>query len=267
MSNGIPVEVDLVGAIVCRYAPPEWLVEPEVTLAGRRLDVVAFNLWGARQHRVVGFECKQDRGDWLRELGDFRKAEEWMRVVDDFYLVTTPTLVKPEELPYGWGHLELVGSRMMTRRYPAKREPGPQLPREVTARLLTRMQHRKIQQNTKEHFDLRQEIRAEIEEQIENRWKREVTNAREQADQAERERAQLLEALGIKGNKYGAQAVAMRAAGLLAQHEEKRIDPVKRLEHLATDAKLYADALDAALAQLRAMEAPGSPVLSPTQEG
>jgi hypothetical protein len=102
-----------------RYEPPEWHVEEEVTLGRRRLDVVALNLWGARRYRIVGFELKVDRGDWLREITDFRKSEEWCAVVDQFYVVTPSKLIRADELPEGWGHLELCGSRMMTRRHAA----------------------------------------------------------------------------------------------------------------------------------------------------
>src|SRR5690348_16883421 len=71
---------DLAKAIRERYEAPEWHIEGEVTLNDRRLDLVALNLWGARDYRIVGFELKVDRGDWVREIADFRKSEEWCAV-------------------------------------------------------------------------------------------------------------------------------------------------------------------------------------------
>lgn len=114
--------IDLEHAIAQRYERPEWLLEKEVTLARRRLDLVALNMWGARDYAIVGFELKVSRGDWMRELAAFQKSEEWMAVVDAFYVVTPPKLVKLEELPAGWGLLELCGNRLMTRAHAARRD-------------------------------------------------------------------------------------------------------------------------------------------------
>lgn len=163
----------LCGELVSRYPRPEWHVETEVTLAGRRLDVVAFNLWGARSYRTVGFEIKVSRGDWMRELADFRKQDEWLAVVDEFFIVAPGGLVKPEELPQGWGLLELRGSRMFVKAHPAVRR-GVTLPREVVARFFTRIlaalgDERQRSESIDRSIsiaarnDLREEIRREME--------------------------------------------------------------------------------------------------------
>lgn len=131
-----------------RYQLPEWHLEHEVTLGGRRLDVVAFNLWGARRYRVVGFELKVSRGDWLRELADFQKSEEWTAVVDQFFVVAPGGVVRSDELPAGWGLLELRGSRMFTKA-PAAIGTGHTIPREVAARFFTRL-HRTLDELRRE---------------------------------------------------------------------------------------------------------------------
>lgn len=153
---------DLLQAVRARYAPPEWHCEDEVTLAGRRLDVVALNMWGARKYTVVGFEIKASRGDWMRELTAFQKAEQWVAVCDSFYVVTPPKIIRSDELPEGWGHLELCGSRMYTRRTAHIRPPSATFPREVAARFISRLvQGRDSFKRQAEHT-----IRREIEDSV-----------------------------------------------------------------------------------------------------
>ncbi len=125
-------------ALEVRYPGPEWHVEHELTLEGRRLDFVAFNRWGARAYRTVGFEIKVSQADYRRELEDFRKSELWTHVVDQFFIVAPGKLIDPETLPAGWGLLELRGERIYTKRQAAI-GASKTLPRELAARMLDRM--------------------------------------------------------------------------------------------------------------------------------
>lgn len=186
----------LVGEVRSRYPRPEWHCEAEVTLANRRLDVVAFNLWGARGYRIVGFEIKVSRGDWLRELAAFEKSAEWHAVVDAFYVVTPGGLVKPEELPAGWGLLELRGSRMFTKVQAAARAPRPDLPREISARFLGRVLEQLEQTRREASVGVRREIREELEASIEQRLRDEFGERLSAADAAAAELEALREALG-----------------------------------------------------------------------
>jgi hypothetical protein len=180
--------VDLQGEIAARYCRPEWHVEREVTLAGRRLDVVAFNLWGARSYRTVGFEIKVSRGDWMRELTDFRKQDEWLAVVDEFFIVAPGGLVKPEELPVGWGLLELRGSRMFTKAQPQPRR-GTTLPREIVARFFTRllaMRDSALQDSEQKDravtWQLRDELEAKVRKEMAEQGNPEIERHKEKAD-------------------------------------------------------------------------------------
>lgn len=188
----------LVGEVRARYPRPEWLCEPEVALAGRRLDVVALNLWSTRAHRIVGFEVKVSRGDWLRELSAFEKSADWHAVVDAFYVVTPGGLVQPDELPGGWGLLELRGTRMFTKVQAVARTPRADLPREVAARFLSRIAA-EAEQTIREHNSRAgHELRLEIEADIEARVRREFGNRIEHADEQARDLTALREALGSK---------------------------------------------------------------------
>lgn len=59
---------------------------------------------------VHGFEVKVSRSDWLRELADPSKAEAWKQFCQHWWLVAPRDVVKPGELPEGWGHLAPSGA-------------------------------------------------------------------------------------------------------------------------------------------------------------
>lgn len=241
---------DLAAAIRARYEPPEWHLETEVTLANRRLDVVAFNLWTARQNRVVGFELKVSRGDWVRELDAFQKSEEWVQVVDAFYVVTPPKIIRPEELPAGWGHLELCGSRMMTRAHAAVKPIGTTLPREVVARFFTRLAQRATSAEREAERRARFEVRSELDAQI----RREITKGLEveRADAADTRRQldELLTALGIDRHSWQLHERALRAAGVFARYEGDARLIAEGIRRAADGVGRHHRALTEALAEL-----------------
>lgn len=252
---------DLVQAVKARYEPPEWHVEPEVTLAGRRLDLVALNLWGARQYRIVGFEVKVSRGDWLRELADFRKSEEWMAVVDAFYVVTSPKVIRSDELPEGWGHLELVetrgagGSRMMTRRHATARAPGATLPREVAARFLARMADTVRRQDRDLDSRARIRIATEIEERTRARHVQDTAALREENRRLHAEQEALYAAMGIGRSEWDKHARALRAAAAFAEAKREAGRILHHLERATEEQEARAAELRRTLDALRA-EAP-----------
>lgn len=224
---------DLRSAIAERYEAPEWHLEMEVTLEGRRLDVLAFNLWGARSYRVVGFEIKAARGDWLKELSQFQKAAQWTAVCDEFYVVTPPKLVKPYEVPLEWGHLELCGARMMTRKYPTRREPGTTLPREVAARFFTRitksLRERDRGDEARLRYEVRQQIEADVTKHIEARRASDLTYLREQNEKYKA----LQETLGLNG--YEDPSTILSLARLIHEAGIDRPYFKARIERIASD--------------------------------
>lgn len=215
---------DLREAIIARYEPPEWRLEHEVTLAGRRLDVVAFNLFQSRQFRVVGFELKVSRGDWLRELADVRKNEEWCRVVDDFYIVTAPKIIAKDEVPAGWGHLELCGSRMMKRAVPSSAPISPTLPREVVARFLARQAEKHEHERTREREQMRRDIYTHLRDQAQADVARRTEDLEAKNAALEATVAQFCDLAGIP-DTWGRDAAVLRCARVLAEfrHDEQRL--------------------------------------------
>jgi hypothetical protein len=75
--------------------------------------------WKRANHSVL-VECKVTRADFLADRAKpFRLKPEQGVGSERFYL-TPPALVKPEELPVGWGLLELSRGRIEMRRASAK---------------------------------------------------------------------------------------------------------------------------------------------------
>lgn len=71
---------------------------------GRRADFIALGLWQSRQAGVIGHEIKVTRSDWLAELAQPSKAEEWWKACSRWYLVVPDaSIVQDGELPPGWG--------------------------------------------------------------------------------------------------------------------------------------------------------------------
>jgi len=92
--------------------------------AGRIIDAVAMSLWPSRGLVLHGIEVKCHRSDWQRELAAPSKADFWFGAVHVFYVAAPPGVVKPEEVPAGWGFLE-VGDKVRALRDPDAREPPP----------------------------------------------------------------------------------------------------------------------------------------------
>ncbi|QNJ56375.1 hypothetical protein KNV19_gp61 [Gordonia phage Portcullis] len=75
----------------------------------RTADALAIDTWMSKGMELHGFEVKCSRSDWLTELKQPEKSEAFRRICDRWWLVTSdPSIVKPGELPDGWGHMSMV---------------------------------------------------------------------------------------------------------------------------------------------------------------
>ena len=90
-----------------RYAYAEQ-VPSKTSWVTRRLDFMAMDMWPSTGLDLHGFEVKCSRSDWLVELRDPSKAEEFKQYMDRWWLVIADrAMVKPGELPEGWGLIAL----------------------------------------------------------------------------------------------------------------------------------------------------------------
>lgn len=92
-----------------RFGYPEWILLFEFPSPdGRLADAIAVNLNTSQNFRIVGFEFKASRSDWLAEKKNGQKSDYFVSIVDEWYVVAGRTgIVEEKELPDGWGLLEL----------------------------------------------------------------------------------------------------------------------------------------------------------------
>lgn len=90
----------------------------------RRADGVAVGLQRRTDHTIHGFEIKVNRPDWLQELRDRTKAQDALRFCHYWWLVVSdPAIIRPGELPDGWGLLVPRGRHLRAAVRPTARVP------------------------------------------------------------------------------------------------------------------------------------------------
>lgn len=116
-----------------RYASDAYAVIPQVrnstgySSRTRTADALAVSLWPSRGIGIEGFEFKDSRTDWLKELKQPEKAEEISRFCVKWWIVTSSKgVVRDGELPTTWGLMEIVdGVAKVTTKAPAKKPQPP----------------------------------------------------------------------------------------------------------------------------------------------
>lgn len=96
-----------------KFDPPTWALvfEYQYERNGRRADCLALNTSASRNFKLVGFEFKASRSDWLSEKRDPEKADTFVELCDEWYVVAGRRgIVEESELPDGWGLFELKPS-------------------------------------------------------------------------------------------------------------------------------------------------------------
>lgn len=99
-----------------RHPKPEWATFAELATAtggtyrARYIDFYAVNVWPSKRYVKIAYEIKVSRSDFFREIDDPTKREPAERVSDECYFVTPAGLVQPDEVPAGWGLIELVAN-------------------------------------------------------------------------------------------------------------------------------------------------------------
>lgn len=73
----------------------------------QNIDFMAVATWMSKGYVVHGHEIKASRSDWLRELKKPHKATFSMARCDFWWLAAPKGVAKPEEIPHGWGFMEL----------------------------------------------------------------------------------------------------------------------------------------------------------------
>jgi hypothetical protein len=168
-----------------------------------RCDAIFVGFTGTSGRMMVGHEAKASRSDWLNELSKPGKADAWADECHAWYVVAPSTaVVKPEELPLGWGLLLPGTSRTrMTIKVHAKvhrdRAPSWDACRSVMARYDT-LRADAIFQAKQKASD---EARENVEEQVCNRVAQ--ATGTDRLERALKQRDQIIAALGVAEVRYG----------------------------------------------------------------
>jgi len=104
--------------------------------ANRTADFVAMDLWPSQGLALHGHEIKVSRADWLRELKEPEKAEEFIPYMNHWWLaVPDAALVRDGELPDGWGLMVVRNGRIAVTRKAPRRDALPMPPTRLAALL------------------------------------------------------------------------------------------------------------------------------------
>jgi hypothetical protein len=77
----------------------------------RRVDALVVSCWPSRGIFAMGVEVKVDRQDWLKELKTPQKSADIQKYCKQWWVATTPGIVKDGELPRTWGLIEVEGGK------------------------------------------------------------------------------------------------------------------------------------------------------------
>lgn len=106
-----------------RYPAPEFFCvhEPLIGQSGpnntdRRADFMALRMWGGVSRAPLGFEIKVSRADFLQEVGDPDKRRPLEECCSACYFVAPPGLFRVDELPEGWGWIQLTAGGLIRKK-------------------------------------------------------------------------------------------------------------------------------------------------------
>lgn len=252
-----PTTLQLHDMLRARYAAPEWVLVEELRNGtgysrGRQAyaDAVAFNCYPSRGLAVHGFEVKASRSDWVRELERPDRAEAWARWCDAWWLVVAcPSIVRPGELPAGWGLLVPAKEKLKVAVEPAARKGEP-FDRAMVAAVLR-------------HVTDRYTPKASIQGQLVEQYRkgeaagkadaeRASTRLREAvADFAEASGVNLLQASSWDVGNIGKAVAVVRAA----RQGTAYLRPSADVARLTESIRRKLDGLEALRAELAALEA------------
>lgn len=117
----------ILAALLARHptVKQEWAVFRELATEtagrGRTLDLFAINCWPSSGFRAVAYEVKVSRSDFMREIADPSKRAPAEKLAGECYFATPPGLVRPDEVPEGWGLVECGGGGAKVRKVATQR--------------------------------------------------------------------------------------------------------------------------------------------------
>lgn len=105
-----------------------WVMFTEISFwGGRRIDALFFNRWWSQGHKLIAYEIKRSRGNFLHEIKHPEKREPVVAQVDQFFFAAPKGLIKPAEVPEDTGLVEVYpeGLVRIKKRAPQLKRPAP----------------------------------------------------------------------------------------------------------------------------------------------
>ncbi|WP_053555298.1 hypothetical protein [Sphingopyxis sp. 113P3] len=246
---------DIRAALKKKFCAPEYALFFEVGdatggRARRWADAVAMGLWPSRGLSLSGFEIKVARNDWVKEMRAPAKAEAIARYCSQWWMVTSPGIIREGELPELWGHFELHPNGLRVIK-PAPLTEAEPITREFLAALLRRASEldRKI-----EHEAIEKAIARDAEatkRQIENEVAWRTRRGEERAKEAEQKLQAIYDACGLEPSEvtrmFGADNFA-RAVAMV--HRLGVAQTYNGLADLAKKVRPLADSIDTFMAAI-----------------
>lgn len=183
---------------------PGGMFMTEVTLGARRIDGLYCGFFGSRGRFLRGYEVKVARSDWLAELDQPAKAEAWEQNVHEWWIVAPDTtIVRPEELPPGWGLLvpdpnPRTKTRMLTV-VKAARHEDRQPSWEAVHAIIQKADTERMRATGERVRALQAEHREALEAEVQRRLSHDSSTAEHWKGQAERTQALVNEVGEILG--------------------------------------------------------------------
>lgn len=110
-----------------RHSSPEWATFVELRDGtGMRfnhsIDFYAYNLWPSKDYLKIAYEIKISRSDFSKELNNPRKRESAESYSNECYFATQVGLVQTDEIPEGWGLIELISNGLRIKKRARQRK-------------------------------------------------------------------------------------------------------------------------------------------------
>jgi hypothetical protein len=126
-----------------RHPEPEWASFVELPTStgfagsGARLDFFALHTWPSKGNVSIAYEVKVSRNDFANELRKPTKRQDAEALAHECYFVVPHNLVKPDEVPEGWGLVYANRGGLRRVKMATQRTPAP-WPRTFIAALARR---------------------------------------------------------------------------------------------------------------------------------